>query len=79
MWTWERAPQLAAAEQAYVDAEMGRLRLTCQRNDMDRDEYKRQLADAWQRSVQALEILTALKNADEAARLFEAADKAQPA
>ena len=67
--------QLSGAEQAYVAAEMERLRLVCARNRMDQAEYLRELGAAWLRSADALEILTALKEADVAARLQAAAEE----
>ena len=73
MSKWMGQPQLAAAEQAYVDAEIDRLRLICERNRMEKVNYQRQLSAAWLRSVDALETLTALRGAQVAARLYQAA------
>lgn len=73
MSKWMGQSQLAAAERAYVDAEIDRLRLVCERNRMDKGEYHRQLGAAWLRSVDALETLTALRGAQVAARLYQAA------
>lgn len=73
MSKWTGQPQLAAAERAYVDAEIDRLRLICERNRMERSDYHRQLNAAWLRSVDALETLTALRGAQVAARLYQAA------
>jgi len=77
MWKWTGLPQLAAAESAYVDAEIDRLRLICERKRMETGEYHRQLSAAWLRSADALETLTALRGAHVAARLHLAADAEQ--
>jgi hypothetical protein len=71
----EPMPALAAAEKAYVAAELERLQLVCDRNRMDRSDYLRDLSAAWLRSVDALEILTALRNAEASARLMAAAER----
>ena len=73
MSKWTGLPQLAEAERAYVDAEIDRLRLICERKRIDEREYQRQLSAAWLRSVDALETLTALRGAQLAARLYQAA------
>jgi len=73
MSKWTGLPQLAAAERAYVDAEIDRLRLICERNRLEKGDYQRQLSAAWLRSVDALETLTALRGAQVAARLYQAA------
>ena len=75
MSKWTGQPQLAAAERAYVDAEIDRLRLVCERNRMETREYQRHLSAAWLRSAAALETLTALRGAQVAARLCQAADE----
>lgn len=75
----KRCSQLAAAEQEYVDAEMDRLRLVCERHQMAKYEYVRALGAAWLRSVDALEVVTALRSAEAAARLNEAAEGLEPA
>jgi len=77
MWKWMGLSQLAAAEQAYIDAEFERLRLVCERKRMDKREYQRRLSVAWLRSADALEILTALRGAQLTARLHPAADEAE--
>lgn len=74
MEKWKRSSQLVAAEQEYVAAEMERLRLVCGRKRMAKYEYLRALSAAWLRSVDALEIVTALRNAEVASRLKEAAE-----
>lgn len=75
MSKWVGLPQLAEAERAYVDAEIDRLRVICERKRMEKREYQRQLSAAWLRTVDALETLTALKGAHVAARLCQAADE----
>jgi len=79
MDNWKRSSQLAAAEQEYVTAEMERLQLVCERNRMAKHEYVRALSAAWLRSVDALEIVTALRSAEAAARLNQAAEGLEPA
>lgn len=78
MWKWKRSSQLAAAEQAYVDAEIGRLRLICERNRMAKQDYQRELSAAWLRTVDALEILTVLRNAEAVERLQLASEEPEP-
>ena len=75
MFNWTGQSQLAAAERAYVDAEIDRLRLICERNRMEKSEYQRQLSVAWLKSVNALETLTALRGAQATARLFQVANE----
>jgi len=72
MFDWNSKAELAAAEKAYVAAEMDRLRLVCQRRQMKQDHYRRALDEAWLRSVEALETLVALRNAESVARLNQA-------
>ena len=79
MQSWNSSAQLAAAEESYVAAEMERLQLICRRNRLDPQDYQRELSAAWVRSVEALEALTALRNAELAARLREAAQELEPA
>jgi hypothetical protein len=79
MMMWNGPSQVAPAEDAYVAAEMERLQLICNRSRMDKDEYLRALGAAWLSSVNALEILTSLRNAEAAARLLEAAEKLEAA
>ena len=79
MWTWKQSSQLAAAEHAYVEAELDRLRLVCERKRMDKIQFYRQLSAAWLRSVDALETLTALRSAEVTARLQKAAEDSEPA
>ena len=76
MFSGKRSDQLAAAEEAYAEAEMARVKLVCERNRLDGLEYKRALSAAWLRSMDALEMLITLKNAETAALLQEAAEKA---
>ena len=75
MFNWTGQSQLAAAERAYVDAEIDRLRLICERKRMENNEYQRRLSAAWLRSVDALETLTVLRGAQAAARLLQAASE----
>jgi hypothetical protein len=79
MQNWTGPSRVAAAEDAYVTAEMERLQLICNRSRMDKDEYLRALGTAWLSSVDALEILTSLRNAEAAERLREAAEKLEAA
>jgi hypothetical protein len=79
MQNWNGPSQVAAAEDAYVAAEMERLQLICNRSRMDKGEYLRALGEAWLTSVDALEILTSLRNAEAAAKLREAAEKLEAA
>jgi len=79
MQDWTGSSRVAAAEDAYVAAEMERLQLICNRSRMDKDEYLRALGTAWFTSVDALEILTSLRNAEAAERLREAAEKLEAA
>ena len=79
MQSWSSSAQLAAAEEAYVAAEMERLDLICRRNRLEPDEYRLQLSAAWLHSVDALEALTALRNAEASARLRHAAEQLEPA
>ena len=74
MQNWEGPSQLVAAEEVYVAAEMDRLQLVCNRRHMEKGEYLGALGAAWLRSVDALEILTALRNAELATKLREAAE-----
>ena len=74
MQNWKGPSQLTAAEEAYGAAEMDRLQLVCNRRQMEKDEYQGALSAAWLRSVDALEILTALRNAESVTRLREAAE-----
>ena len=79
MHGWNSSAHLAAAEEAYVAAEMERLDLICRRNRLEPDEHRRQLSAAWLHSVDALEALTALRNAEASARLTRAAQELEPA
>jgi hypothetical protein len=80
IWKWTPSSRLAAAEQAYVEAEFERLNLVIERNRMEKHEYQRKLSAAWLRTVDALEILTALRNAEAVQRLNKkAAEKPEPA
>jgi len=79
MQDWTGPSRVAAAEDAYVAAEMERLQLICNRSRMDKDEYLRALGTAWFTSIDALEILTSLRNAGAAERLREAAEKLEAA
>ena len=75
MHGWNSSALLVAAEEAYVAAEMERLDLICRRNRLEPDKYWRQLSAAWLHSVDALEALTALRNAEASARLTRAAQE----
>ncbi|MFL6738100.1 MAG: hypothetical protein ACJ8FJ_02795 [Sphingomicrobium sp.] len=79
MQNWDGPSQVAAAEDAYVAAEMERLQLVCNRSRMNKGEYLRALAAAWLASVDALEILTSLRNAEAVERLREAAEELEAA
>ena len=79
MQGWNSSAHLAVAEEAYVAAEMERLDLICRRNRLESDEYWRRLSAAWLRSEDALEALTALRNAEASARLTRAAQELEPA
>lgn len=79
MQNWDGPSQVAAAEDAYVAAEMERLQLVCNRSRMNKGEYLRALAAAWLPSVDALEILTSLRNAEAVERLREAAEELEAA
>ena len=79
MQGWNSSAQVTAAEEAYVATEMERLDLICRRDRMEPDEYRRQLSAAWLRSVDALEALTVLRNAEASARLARAAEALEPA
>lgn len=78
MQSWSSSAQLAAAEETYVAAEMERLNLICRRTRLEPKEYQRELSAAWARSVDALEALTVLRNAEAAERLREAAQELEP-
>ena len=79
MQSWDRSAEIAAAEKAYVAAEMERLDLICRRDRMERENYLNELNAAWLRSADALEALTALRNAETAARLRRAVQEASAA
>jgi hypothetical protein len=79
MQNWNGPSQVAAAEDAYVAAEMERLQLVCNRSRMNKGEYLRALAAAWLASVDALEILTLLRNAEAVERMREAAEELEAA